>query len=206
MSLYDSSTSEVVAEEPKQSGESVQTIVEEVTEIVVVEHIAGDFESQVASEPQEQAKLAPEPQEQTKLAPELVAEIEAATEPEPQEPETEPTPTLLTVESTTVLGEVINQELTTLNDAMTTSDDIAAELMRNEPLEDLRSAIGINDRYLLIRDLFDGNSSLYEATITTLNSQDSLDDAMIHIIENFQWQNSSEGATLLMDLLKRKYA
>lgn len=68
----------------------------------------------------------------------------------------------------------------------------------------LRSTIGVNDKYLLMRDLFNGNSEYYDRVITKLDSFDSLDEAMIYIHDTYHWNPQSEGARLLVELLARK--
>lgn len=100
-----------------------------------------------------------------------------------------------------VLGEVINQDVRTLGDTMS-----APRKNYGAPVADLRQAIGINDKFLMIRDLFGGNSVLFDATITALNAQKSLDDCMIYIAEHFAWNPDSESARLVMELLERKFA
>ncbi len=104
-----------------------------------------------------------------------------------------------------VLGEVINHDVQTLADTIVPPRDRASELLRSEPVADLRRAIGINDRFLLIRDLFGGDSAAYEAAIDALNGFDNLDDCMIYIAEHYAWNPNSDGAVLLMELLERKY-
>ena len=104
-----------------------------------------------------------------------------------------------------VLGEVINHDVQTLADTIAPPLARASELLRNEPVTDLRRAIGINDRFLLIRDLFGGDSAAYEAAIDALNGFDNLDDCMIYIAEHYAWNPNSDGAALLMELLERKY-
>lgn len=44
------------------------------------------------------------------------------------------------------------------------------EVLRETPVKDLRKAIGINDRFLFITDLFRGDESMYERSIKTINS------------------------------------
>ena len=105
-----------------------------------------------------------------------------------------------------VLGEVINHDVQTLADTIAPPRDMASELLRNEPVTDLRKAIGLNDRFLLIRDLFDGDGEAYERAIGALNDCGDLDDCMIYIAEHYAWNPNSDGAKLLMDLLERKFA
>lgn len=120
------------------------------------------------------------------------AESESAARPEPRVPGT-------------VLGEVINHDLQTLADTLAGPQATAADLAA-EPVTDLRRAIGINDKFLLIRDLFGGDGAAYEAAIEMLNGFGDFDECMIHIAENYAWNPRSDGAKFLMNLLERKFA
>ena len=106
----------------------------------------------------------------------------------------------------TVLGDVINHDVQTLADTIAPHRDAASELRRQEPVDDLRRAIGINDKFLLIRDLFEGDGAAYERAVGALNACGSLDDCMIYIAEHYAWNPDSDGARLLMELLERKFA
>lgn len=105
-----------------------------------------------------------------------------------------------------VLGEVINHDKQTLADTIVPPRDMASELRRSEHVTDLRRAIGINDKFLMIRDLFGGDVRAYEAALDKLNAFDDFDDCMIYIAENYAWNANSDGAKFLMELLERKFA
>lgn len=105
-----------------------------------------------------------------------------------------------------VLGEVINHDKQTLADTIVPPRDMASELRRSEPVTDLRRAIGINDKFLMIRDLFDGDARAYEAALDKLDAFGDFDDCMIYIAENYVWNANSDGAKFLMELLERKFA
>ena len=98
------------------------------------------------------------------------------------------------------LGDVIAKNVTTLADKMAEEQPTAAF----NRITDIRKAIGLNDKFLMIRDLFGGDANLYEDTINHLNEYDDLDECMIFIVENFRWNPDSEGAKLLVSLLERK--
>lgn len=101
------------------------------------------------------------------------------------------------------LGDVLGGSVTVLADKMVKDD---APTPAFNKIDNLRSAIGLNDRFLMIRDLFNGDASKYEDTIETLNEFDDLDECMIYIVENFTWNPDSEGARLLVSLIERKLA
>ena len=98
------------------------------------------------------------------------------------------------------LGDVIAKNVTTLADKIAEEQPTAAF----NRITEIRKAIGLNDKFLMIRDLFGGDANLYEDTITHLDQFDDLDECMIFIVENFRWNPDSEGAKLLVSLIERK--
>lgn len=57
-----------------------------------------------------------------------------------------------------------------LNDKLKQAKTELSEVLKESPVKDLRKAIGINDRFLFISDLFRGDESMYERSIKTINS------------------------------------
>ncbi len=72
-------------------------------------------------------------------------------------------------------------------------------------ISSLRGAIGVADRFMLIRELFAGDEKAYDNAIESLDSIGSFDDCVIYIAENFEWQAQNEGTKLMMELLQRKF-
>lgn len=107
------------------------------------------------------------------------------------------------VEEPKCLADVLGGGVKTLGDAMASSDEPTTPLNR---VTELRKAIGLNDKFLLVRDLFGGDVERYEATIDTLDEFEDLDECMIYIVENFRWNPDSEAARLIVSLLERKLA
>ncbi len=103
--------------------------------------------------------------------------------------------------STTVLGEVMGHDVPTVADSLGRRPDVAGW---TEVAGDLNRAISVGDRFVLLRDLFDGDQALCDRTLKRLSTFDDLDDCMIWITENFAWNANSEGAKLIMGLLERK--
>ena len=73
------------------------------------------------------------------------------------------------------------------------------------PVASLREAIGLADKFMLIRELFDGEAEAYDKAIEVLDKQPSFDDCIIYIAENYAWSPSSAATKFLMELLQRKY-
>ena len=105
---------------------------------------------------------------------------------------------------------IVEEKPQTLADAIpatqTLADVIAAPtaLADNTRVRSLRDGIGLNDKFLMIRDLFEGDGDAYEEAINALDAMETLDDCMIHIIENYAWNPDSEGSKFIMQLLERK--
>lgn len=137
---------------------------------------------------------------------EVVGEVKAAEPIEPMPTATTPEVATLAEEAAPAptLGETL-PHVQTLGEKLAAERETAVAEVRREPITDLRRAVGINDKFLLIRDLFGGNGSLYEITIRRLNEFDNLDDCLIYITEHFNWNPNSDGAQLMMELLERKF-
>lgn len=132
------------------------------------------------------------------VAPETATETAAETPSEPVRP-AEPA----AAEAPKRLADVLGSGVKVLGDKMAAEETATPQFNR---ISDLRKAIGLNDKFLMIRDLFGGDAARYEDTIDTLNEFDDLDECMIYIVENFRWNPDSEGAKLLVSLLERKLA
>lgn len=146
-----------------------------------------------------------ESHESRPVAEPVVAAVAPVQQPEPEE-ESEFEEIEIAAPAGAVLGDVINHDVQTLADTIAPHRGAASELRRGEPVADLRRAIGINDKFLLIRDLFGGDGEAYEQAIGTLNAFDDFDECMIYIAENYAWNPNSDGAKFMMELLERKFS
>ena len=73
------------------------------------------------------------------------------------------------------------------------------------PISSLREAIGVADKFMIIRELFGGDGAAYEAAIVALDAQPSFEDCLIYISEHYAWRPNNEGTKALMALLQRKF-
>ena len=167
-----------------------------------------DDESDDEEQPAEEEEVIPAAIEEDVAEEE---EPESISEPEPTDEEPaeeavdediEEEPALEEVQ-TVVLGDILASEQTTIADNLAEQmvADVASAAGANASL---RSSIALNDKFILMRDLFAGNNDYYEMAIERLDSFDNLEDAMLYIHDTFHWNPNSEGARLLMELLARK--
>jgi copper chaperone CopZ len=84
-------------------------------------------------------------------------------------------------------------------------EDDVLEILKSKPLSSLDEAIGINDKFLFIREIFDGNTESYNQAIQKLESVGSLSDAMAVIMSYSGENTGNEAVKQLLDLIKRKF-
>ena len=85
---------------------------------------------------------------------------------------------------------------------------LAAKLQHEAAVNDLRTAIGINDKFLFVNELFGGSMEKYNKSIENLNDLKTLNGALIYMNElriELQWNSSNEAYQKLLELVHRKY-
>jgi hypothetical protein len=97
-----------------------------------------------------------------------------------------------------------------LNDRLREAKTELIEILKETPVRDLRKAIGINDRFLFINDLFRGDESMYERSIKTINSFNIFPEAEYWINRELKvklgW-NAEDPAVVHFDqLIKRRFS
>ena len=97
----------------------------------------------------------------------------------------------------------------TLGDKLESAEDnsLAARLQR-KPVADLASAIGINDKFLLLNELFGGSMEKYNKSIRALNNFSTLLGAKTYMSElqiEFQWNCESDAYKKLDNLVERRF-
>ncbi|MFI5134140.1 MAG: hypothetical protein ACHQEB_07385 [Chitinophagales bacterium] len=97
-----------------------------------------------------------------------------------------------------------------LNDKLRQGKTELLEVLKETPVKDLRKAIGINDRFVFINDLFRGDESVYERSIKTINSFNIYAEAEYWINRELKvklgWDNSKESVKQFDQLVKRRFS
>lgn len=101
-----------------------------------------------------------------------------------------------------VLGEVIGAGTTTLAEAVAASQP-TVQTIQNDRVNSLRNALGINDRFILIRDLFGGDGEAFERAIDELDAFEDFNECLVYM-SAYRWNPNCDGARMLMDLVTRK--
>ena len=84
------------------------------------------------------------------------------------------------------------------------SSDLSSKL-QTSPLHSIAAGIGLNDKFLFIRELFKNDRELYDSTIKYLDAVDSLKEALEFTQRNFDWDENSETTHKFVNLIHRRH-
>ena len=97
-----------------------------------------------------------------------------------------------------------------LNDKLRMGKTELLEVLKETPVKDLRKAIGINDRFVFINDLFRGDEAMYERSIKTINSFNIYAEAEYWINRELKtklgWDKDNEIVQHFDQLVKRRFS
>ena len=184
--LVDSAPGETEAVPETQAGPESEAIAEAHTETV----------------PEAGAKV------QTGTAPEAEAEAQTGTAPEAEaeEPATpSQTPSVSEPKETSILAEKFRAESSINENLAETRGEHQDKKLIGQPIDNIARNIGINDRFLIIRELFDGNSEGFSSLIANLDGAESYQNAHGLLEEHFAGSMDHEGVEILSGLVKRRY-
>jgi hypothetical protein len=147
-------------------------------------------------------------------------EEKTAEEEQPDEPDQQIEIITETVTETTIITETITEEKIvessekkifgeqfanepSLNDKLA-SANVHESKIKPRPIENIKSAIGINDRFLFTRELFGNEGTRYESAIDQLDQLTNLLEAIEYLEKNFHW-TKNDASLKFMNLVKRRF-
>ena len=112
-------------------------------------------------------------------------------------------------EAPTTLNEQFQTDKPTVNDHLKDNESKSiVDLHQNAPIQNLAGNISLNQRFVFINKLFNGDSTAYTETLQILENCSSTDEALnllkYKYAAKYQWNLNSVEADELMDILKRK--
>jgi hypothetical protein len=126
--------------------------------------------------------------------PTLAQHIQQAPAPAPQQKE---------------INEMVAGNSASLNDKLKQTRIDLGETLTEAPIRDLKKAIGINDRFLFINELFRGDENMYERSIKTINGFSILPEAEYWIQRELKvklaWSDHNEAVKQFTQLVKRRF-
>ncbi len=110
----------------------------------------------------------------------------------------------------TIIADKFKDKKESINEkiAQTKTDKSIGSKMQHNHITDLKAVIGINEKFLFIKELFNGNMQEYNKTVNKLNDCKSHKETNNHIntlIKKYKWNNESEPVKRFNELLKRKF-
>ncbi len=89
-----------------------------------------------------------------------------------------------------------------------TDEQSIADKMQKTHVQNIREAIGINDKFLLINELFNGDMGRYNKILDDINSLTTKSGVTTYLTElkiQFRWEDDSTAFVKLKELLDRKF-
>jgi hypothetical protein len=97
-----------------------------------------------------------------------------------------------------------------LNEKLKPSGKELADHLQGSPVRDLRKAIGINDRYVYINELFRGNEAMFDRALKTLNDFSILPEAEYWMQRELRiklgWRDEDPAVQQFVQLIKRRFS
>lgn len=87
-------------------------------------------------------------------------------------------------------------------------EETVGDKLQHGTVGDLQRAIGINDKFLFVNELFSGSMEKYNRSIENLNDLKTLNGALIYLNElriELQWNSNNEAYKKLLELVHRKF-
>ena len=103
-------------------------------------------------------------------------------------------------------------EASTINETIAPSveDTSVAHQLERDVINDLQSAIGLNERFLYINELFAGDGDAYNAAVLQLDSFANLPEALKYVraelSDRYTWDQEQESTISFYSLIERRYA
>ncbi len=101
------------------------------------------------------------------------------------------------------------QQTASLNEKLKQSKMELSDTLQEQPIKDLRKAIGVNDRFLFINELFRGDETMYERSIKTINGFSIYPEAEYWIKRELKlklgWNEKNEIVKQFDHLVKRRF-
>lgn len=108
------------------------------------------------------------------------------------------------------LNEKMRSDDYSLNERLNPGHEELVNTLKDVPINDLRRAIGVNDRFLFINDLFRGDENMYERSIKTINAFHTLPEAEYWIQRELKvkigWPENNDTVHMFDQLVKRRFS
>lgn len=119
-------------------------------------------------------------------------------------------PTLAHQQKPRELNDVIGSNGSSLNDRLKSNVLELKSALNDTPVRDLKKAIGVNDRFVFISQLFRGDEAMYERSLKTINSFRILPEAEYWMERELKvklgWDETRDATKQFYQLVKRRFS
>ena len=119
-------------------------------------------------------------------------------------------PTLSQYGAVAEVHEKIAEKKESLNDRLKREQTEVAQLLKETPIKDLRKGIGINDRFVFVRELFRGDDAMYERSVKTINNFNIYSEAEYWIARELKhklgWDDRNDTVAYFYQLVRRRFS
>jgi hypothetical protein len=109
------------------------------------------------------------------------------------------------------INEVIAEQAPSLNDKLKEQNmELVSRLSNVAPVKDLCKAIGVNDKFIFINELFRGDGNMFDRSVKTINECGSLKEAEYWMGRELRiklgWQEKNEAVQQFYYLVKKRFS
>ena len=108
-----------------------------------------------------------------------------------------------------MLADRFSTDSKSLSETMASSraNGVMGSRLLYQPISDLSTGIGLNDKFSFISELFGNNPVLYEEAITRINKAVNIDEAgwILQKYHSTEWEHKHETLARLKDFIKRRF-
>ena len=138
------------------------------------------------------AEAAEEPIAEEPIAEEPIAEEPIVEEPVAEEP---------------IVEEPIVEEPVAGEEKVVAEESVAPKAnLYGKPVDDIKQAIALGDRFLFQRELFRQNVELMQRTFADINALHSFNEAIAYLDKRFDWDKESNTYALFLTALHRRFS
>jgi DNA-binding transcriptional ArsR family regulator len=105
---------------------------------------------------------------------------------------------------------IVAEPTTSLNDKLASTQAELSDTLKEAPIKDIKKAIGVNERFLYLNELFRGDEAMYERSIKTINAFTAFPEAEYWIRRELKlklgWDDKYQTVKQFDSLVRRRFA
>ena len=154
-------------------------------------------EEPVAEEPIAEEPIVEEPIVEEPISEEPIAEVPVAEEPIAEE----------SIVEEPIVEEPVTEEPVADEEKVAAEESVAPKAnLYGKPVDDIKQAIALGDRFLFQRELFRQNVELMQRTFADINALHSFNEAIAYLDRHFDWDKESNTYALFLTALHRRFS